>query len=191
MPTIAVAGHRFLAEVDKVRAGVEVALDRIAAAWPGEPLVAASALAEGADRLVAEQVLARPASRLVVVLPLPRADYRTDFGTAASQRAFFDLLARADEVVELPGDAAAPRAAAYAAGGRAVVERADVLLAVWDGREAQGHGGTAYVVALARRHGLPLAWVHAGNRKPGTDEPTSLGAEQGIVTFHDSLWRAL
>jgi hypothetical protein len=30
---------------------------------------------------------------------------------------------------------------------------------------------------------LPIARVHAGNRRPGTMEPTSLGEEQGRVTF--------
>jgi hypothetical protein len=28
-------------------------------------------------------------------------------------------------------------------------------------------------------------WVHAGNRRPGTQEPTSLGAEQGKVTVEN------
>jgi hypothetical protein len=39
------------------------------------------------------------------------------------------------------------------------------------------------VVAAARERGKPLVWVHAGNRVPGTMEPTSLGDEQGTVSF--------
>jgi hypothetical protein len=54
---------------------------------------------------------------------------------------------------------------------------------VWDGQGAQGQGGTGGIVAEARKCGLPIAWVHAGNRRPGTLEPTSLGAEQGEVSF--------
>jgi len=38
-------------------------------------------------------------------------------------------------------------------------------------------------VAEARRRGLPLAWVHAGNRRPGSEEATSLGEEQGRLTL--------
>jgi len=30
---------------------------------------------------------------------------------------------------------------------------------------------------------VPLAWVHAGNRKPGTNQATSLGEKQGKVSF--------
>jgi hypothetical protein len=39
------------------------------------------------------------------------------------------------------------------------------------------------IVDEARQNGLPIAWIHAGNRVPGTHEPTSLGEEQGKITF--------
>jgi hypothetical protein len=84
-------------------------------------------------------------------------------------------------VVELPP--APSREAAYEAGGRFVLEHCHALIAVWDGQGAQGQGGSGEIVAEARSLGLPIAWVHAGNRKPGTEEPTSLGEEQGNVTF--------
>jgi hypothetical protein len=32
---------------------------------------------------------------------------------------------------------------------------------------------------------LPIARVHAGNRKPGTLESTSLGIEQGSVSYEN------
>jgi hypothetical protein len=38
------------------------------------------------------------------------------------------------------------------------------------------------IVAAACARGLPLAWIHAGNRTPGTLEPTSLDDAQGTVT---------
>ena len=44
---------------------------------------------------------------------------------------------------------------------------------------------TSMVVAEARVRGLPMAWIHAGNRLPGTMEPTSLGPDQGVVTFEN------
>ena len=61
----------------------------------------------------------------------------------------------------------------------------DVLVAIWDGKGAQGQAGTAQVVARARALRLPIAWVHAGNRKPGTMQPTSLGADHGRVTYEN------
>jgi hypothetical protein len=115
------------------------------------------------------------------VLPLERRDYEQDFRTEESRREFTHLLDRAAKIITVPPTES--REAAYEAAGRYVVGRADVLIAVWDGEAGQGRGGTGGVVADARRHGLPLAWVHAGNRHPGTLEPTTLGATQGTVTY--------
>jgi hypothetical protein len=178
---IGVTGHRALAETGLVEAGVEAALARIEASHPGRSLTVVSALAEGADRLVAEAVLRRPNSRLRAVLPLPKFDLINDFTSPDSKEEFLRFLARTDEVVELP--ACASRDEAYAAANDRLLDGIDVLVAVWDGQDAQGEGGTADVVARARARRLPLAWVHAGNRKPGTMEATSLGADQGRVTL--------
>jgi hypothetical protein len=178
---IGVTGHRVLAEREKLEAGLDAVALRIAAAFPGEPWTVISALAEGADRLVARRLLARLGTRFLAVLPLAADDYEADFSTAGSRHEFRSLLDRADEVVEIAPTAS--RDTAYAAAGREVLDRADLLVAVWDGQGAQGHGGTAAIVAQARERGLPLAWVHAGNRRPDTLELTSLGAEQGEVTF--------
>jgi hypothetical protein len=181
MVAIGVMGHRFLAELDRLAAGVDEALRRIEQTFPDQALTVISPLAEGADRLVVQRVLARPGARLVVPLPLPQSDYMTDFELAESKEEFLSLLGQADEVIVPPP--APTRDRAYTAVGRYVVDHCDVLIALWDGQTAQGMGGTAEIVAEARRRGLPLAWVRAGNRIPGTDEPTTLGEEQGKVTF--------
>jgi hypothetical protein len=178
---VGVTGHRILAEVERVSTGVEDAVVRIGEAFPGRALTVLSALAEGADRLVVEAVLERPDGRLVAVLPLPADDYETDFRSDESKRTFRRLLGRSDDVVVMPS--ASTREEAYEAAGRHVLENCDVLLTVWDGHGAQGQGGTGAIVAEARGRGLPIAWVHAGNRRPGTEEPTSLGEEQGLVTY--------
>ncbi len=175
---VGVTGHRFLAEVAKIITGIDAALRQIEASFSGKHLVIISPLAEGADQLVARRVLARPGARLIVPLPLARADYVTDF---ESPETFLNLLEQADEVIELPP--APTRNQAYEAASRYVLDNCDVLIAVWDGKAAQGQGGTGEIVALARQRGLPLAWVRAGNRHPGTRQPTTLGEEQGIVSF--------
>jgi hypothetical protein len=183
MVAIGVSGHRILTEIDKVTAGIDKALRHVERAFPGQSLTVISALAEGGDRLVAERVLARPRARLVVPLPLPADDYMNDFATGESKNEFRRLLNRADEEIEL--HLPPTRNEAYEAAGDYVLNHCDVLIAVWDGQDAQGQGGTAEIVARARERGLPIAWVHAGNRKPGTMDPTSLGAEQGAVTFEN------
>ena len=181
MTAVGVTGHRFLADPERLTAGVEAALRRIEQAFPHGPLTVISALAEGADRLVARRFLARPEAHLVVPLPLPQSDYMADFESPASREEFLDLLAQAEQVVTLPP--ASNRDQAYAAAGRYVLDHCDVLIAIWDGKPAQGLAGTSEIVALARARRLPLAWIHAGNRLPGTNIPTSLGTEQGKVTF--------
>jgi len=180
---IGVTGHRVLMQTDLITAGIGKALARIEGEYPGRSLMVVSSLAEGADRLVAAAVLKRPHSCLQVVLPLPKFEYLDDFATPASKEEFLRFLARKDDIVELPAQVS--REAAYASAGQRMLDGIDVLVAVWDGKPAQGEGGTAKVVTRARAGHLPLAWVHAGNRKPGTMEPTTLGAEQGRVTFEN------
>lgn len=180
MVTIGVTGHRFLAErdrLDEALAGVVESLDR----KRPEAWTVVSALAEGADRLVADHLLGREGSRLVAVLPLEAEDYETDFATPYSRAEFRHLLARAEEVVILPPQD--DRNRAYEACGLDVLDRSDVLVAVWDGEDGQGVGGTGTLVQRARERGTPVVWVHAGNRRPGTDEPTTLGRAQGLVTW--------
>ena len=183
MIRVGVTGHRVLAEPDKIEAGVDAALRRIEQSFPGEPLAIISALAEGADRIVARHVLGRPRSRLVVPLPFAESEYIKDFSLAASRAEFFRLLERADEINLMP--AAETREQAYEAAGEFVLNNSDVLIAIWDGQLAQGLGGTGDIVLRARERQMPIAWVHAGNREPGTGRPTTLDDEQGRVTLEN------
>lgn len=178
---IGVTGHRFLAQLDQIRAGVDRALDGIETAFPAESTTVVSMLAEGADQLVTECVFQRLPSRLVAVLPLPRSDYLADYSDDGARHAFLRLLDRADRIVQLPPTSG--RDEAYLAAGRWLADNCHVLIAIWDGRPAQGAGGTADIVRHARDRQLPLAWVRAGNRRPGTRQATGLGALQGTVTL--------
>lgn len=178
---VGITGHRILMDIDRIQEGISDALARIRSAYGGRPLAVLSSLAEGADRLVVEAVLGTPGSRLVAVIPFQVDDYTSDFGEEGSpSRIHFEsLLRRAEEVLELPE--APTRDEGYEQGGCYVVDNCDVLIAVWDGEEAQGKGGTGEMVARARSQGKPVVIVRAGNRKPGTMEPTTLGEEQGRV----------
>ncbi len=180
---VGVTGHRFLAEPELIEAGIDRALGKIEECFSCKSLTVLSSLAEGADRLVANCVLRRRSTQLIAVLPFAKAEYMSDFASEESKREFLELLSRAQKVIDLA--AKTKREEAYEIGGDYVLEHSDVLIAVWDGRAEQGRGGTAAMVARARRRKLPLVWVHAGNRKPGTTEPTSLGSEQGQVTLEN------
>ena len=183
MIRIGVTGHRVLSEQEKIEAGVEEAIRRIESAFPSQPLTIVSSLAEGSDRIVARRVLARPGSKLIVPLPVPTSEYLSEFNSKDSQEEFQELLQRADSIEEMPETSS--RDQAYEAAGEFVLNNSDVLITIWDGGTAQGRGGTGDIVARARERGVPVAWVHAGNREPGTHRPTSLGNDQGRVTFEN------
>jgi hypothetical protein len=132
-------------------------------------------LAEGADRLVAEMVLKRPDAKIEVVLPLTVEDYLEDFETPASRAEFKRMVALARRPISLRETSLAAdfasdeqlesRKDAYDDVGRYVVRHCDVLLALWDGEDARGRGGTAEVVAHARSVGRPVVVIRTA--EPG------------------------
>ncbi len=194
-----------MADIDKLTAGVDAALERIASTFGKHPMALLTQLAEGADRLVTLRIKGKYRARIIAVLPLPAMDYATDFESEGSKKAFFALLEEADAVVSIseiglwtlegnaqknlaPGRTAGPslsstREEAYLAAGRYVLDHCDVLVAVWDGSAAQGKGGTGEIASLARQRQMPLAWVLAGNRNPATVKAVSLIPEQGRVIY--------
>jgi SMODS and SLOG-associating 2TM effector domain 1/SMODS and SLOG-associating 2TM effector domain 3 len=135
-------------------------------------LVVVSALAEGADRMVAQGALERGAG-LEVILPLPPADYLTDFEPGTSRSEFRGLLSQASAVTELP--ASGTRAQAYERAGRAIVDRSDVLIALWDGQPARGRGGTAEIVSYAQRRGVPVVQLPVERIGPRSPHPRAAG----------------
>lgn len=118
-----------------------------------------SALAEGADRVVAEAGLAAGFA-LDVILPFPAGLYEGDFAGEDSKRAFRRLLERAHACFTLPGakSAADPAEAvrAYEAVGLMTLRQCDLVIAVWDGKEASGRGGTQDIVQCAVETGRPV-----------------------------------
>lgn len=180
---VGATGHRFLAEVEKLEAGVRRALQTIRERWLGAGLVVISSLAEGADRLVARIAMREFAAELIVPLPLPAEEYEKDFGTEQSKREFRQMLSEAAEVIELPPTQA--REDAYLQAGLWLVDHSDVLIALWDGQRAQGRGGTAEYVQRAIEAGKPVFHILCGNRVPGTTIPTTLGHDQGKLVSYN------
>jgi hypothetical protein len=191
---IAVTGHRNVADTAALRTAIHRALDLIMdqlrpAVRDRCRLVAVSALADGADRFVADCVLARPGGRLEVILPMPKADYVTDFDPVYSLTEFEHLLGEASWMVTMPLNRS--REDAYAAAGRAITDRADVTIAIWDGRPAAGKGGTGDIVNYLHEQRRPWIWLPANG---GQAEAENLGKLSGAgwpgVTDADlARWR--
>jgi hypothetical protein len=137
--------------------------------------VVVSPLAKGADRIVVREVLAQQPSpldpervppRLEVVLPMPLEQYCQDFKDTQDRQEFDELFAKAswtneaDEFVPTDVEHGPPRNAAYQLAGHGVVNRCDVLIAIWDGQPADAAGGTGDIASYAVEQGRPVLWIN-------------------------------
>lgn len=151
MTRIAITGHRGLPEqtaalIDaKLRAELENRAD--------DQLVGVSCIADGADALFARAVLDRGGSLVVVV---PAQNYRQDLPTSYHVQ-YDELFAAATKVIGL--DRIESDSDAHQAGSARMLDETEELFAVWDGKPARGYGGTADVIALARRRTIPVTVV--------------------------------
>jgi hypothetical protein len=166
---LAITGTRDLADGPRTR--LRPRLRAIVAALP--PATLFTPLAEGADRLAAQ--VARAAGwRIAAVLPFAQAEYEQDFaapvtpGTTPAQclAEFRALLAAAAEVTVLDHPRQPDPRPGYEAAGRAVVERADLLLAIWDGQRGDRRGGTAETMRHAATIGRPILWLRSDGTRP-------------------------
>jgi len=180
---IGVTSHRDIAasDIEQVRDRVRAFFEQLRDEFPGLPLLVLSALAEGGDQLVAEEALAVGA-RLVAPLPLPPDLYVDDFDDAGVHATFESLRKRAEVVLlprlmEMPrhivGSPGAARDRQYAKAGVYIASHCHVLLALWDGNEANGVGGTAQIVHYHLTGALPgptLRHQHLRHVLAGGDE---------------------
>jgi hypothetical protein len=128
---------------------------------PGPPILRViSSVAEGSDRIVALEAL-KLGWEIQCPLPFNRDEYKNDFLSAASRAEYQRLLDQATSVLEMDGSRDPPEneSLAYAAAGRVVLEQCDILVAIWNGMEARGIGGTAQIVQQALDLGIPVVWI--------------------------------
>ncbi len=150
MTVVGITGHRHLADVPGMLRAIEALLAEVA-----PPLVGISALADGADQLFAAAVL-EAGGRLEVIVP--GRNYRESL-TGDARDGFDRLVAAASRVSTL--DVERVDGAAYLAAGLAMLDRCDVLYALWDGEASRGTGGTADMVRLARERDIPVVVIDA------------------------------
>ena len=153
---IGFTGHRHLRAPDKAKELIRTVVDSLRTDIPGR-LVGYSSVAIGADVLFAEEWLS---SRLpwIALLPRPEHDFRQDFNESDWARTLA-LLKKAVRVKSLSEIKEAEHDLAYLECGLLVVDEADVVVAVWDGKTSRGIGGTADIVGHARSLGRPLILI--------------------------------
>ncbi|WP_377267419.1 hypothetical protein [Peterkaempfera sp. SMS 1(5)a] len=155
---LGITGHRGLSPaVEKqVRDALAALVDDLSA----EDLTGISCIADGPDAWFAQAVLAH-GGRLEVVIPA--AEYRQSLPDW-HHPVYDDLLSRAVDVHHTGLRKSTSQA--HQAGSEILVGLTDELIAVWDGLPARGYGGTADVVAYARRVGVPvhILWPDGATR---------------------------
>lgn len=158
MTTIGCTGHQQMPPEARVYADLQMRL-LLASVQPS--IVGVSSLAAGADQMFARAVR-ELGGRLHVFVPSD--GYQSTFSEAEDLRSYLQLLAEATTVITLP--CPEPSEAAFLAAGKAVVDECDVLYAVWDGKPAQGLGGSADVVEYARSRGkaVQVIWPEGVSR---------------------------
>lgn len=162
MVTVGVSGHRNLGNVDAISTAVDEILEKVHNTYGGNSLRVISPLAEGADRLVAKRAIELYSAQLVVPLPFEMSVYMLDFESTASKTEFLSLIELAHEVIQLPTEDS--RGASFLAVGLYTLTQSEMLVAIWDGKPARGVGGTAQIVAEARKLGKPMAWIEVEDR---------------------------
>jgi hypothetical protein len=167
--SVGITGHRSIAAEPIVSNAVEAAIatvlrtlekgSRISRA--GKPLSTStrfrlkviSMLAEGAD-LLGMQAGIDCGAELMGVLPFDEQSYREAFAGASSRVLFDNVWSKLSSIVVLGGFAGDD--ASYEQANRAILDRSDIVIAVWDGDPARGRGGTGDVVHEALERGLPV-----------------------------------
>ena len=154
---IGFTGHRNLAQPELIRTCLDEALRGITARFAGVEWATVSSVAQGADTLFVRAALDQKLP-WHAVLPFSLAEFQKDFD-AAGWREAESLLARAADKFTVMGTT--DRVEAYLDAGLETVDRADILIAVWDGAAARGKGGTAEIITYARELQRPLVIIDA------------------------------
>lgn len=155
---VGITGHRGLTGdvAELVRQQLRTSLETL----PREGLIGVSCIADGPDAWFAQAVLDLGGQLEVVI---PAAAYRDDL--PEWHHATYDaLLAQAVELHRTGLETS--NSHAHMAGSEILVGLVDMLIAIWDGQPARGYGGTADVVAYAKRTGVPvrILWPEGATR---------------------------
>jgi hypothetical protein len=124
---------------------VKEEIDRILTPLPS-PVTGITSLAIGADQLFAKAILQHEGC-LEAIIPFP--EYEDTFDDGTDKECYQKLLKAASKVNVM--HRAGSDEECYFAAGKMMVDEADLLLAVWNGKPAAGLGGTGDVFNYARQ----------------------------------------
>ena len=164
---IGVTGHRIIPNKILIQKRVYKALEELDKILDDGDIkfIVISPLAEGADRIVANEILRWPNGnpQLEVVLPLKLSEYIKDFKDQKSINEFQALLNQASfiETIGKKKD----RNDAYEEAGQTIVDRCDILIAIWDEKPSRGKGSSSEIVDYAKKLGREIILINSETGK--------------------------
>ncbi len=188
---IGVSGHRLhKVDVDNEKLIIQIVdvLEGLRDRYPEHHFLILSPLAEGADRLVAKLAMEVLNASLEVPLPLPYDLYVSDFESNDSVEEFKVMVGQAEYYYEMPMRFGNVRELAYvddthgnesrnkqyALAGAYVIQRCNLLLAIYDGAHEAGAGGTGQIVRWYNESGIPPEFLYPSNYYLGPEQQASI-----------------
>lgn len=152
MLRICITGHRILGNPEQVRREIKYLFLFFKKGNPS--IVAITSLATGADTIFAEEALKQDIP-IEAVLPYEEESYKKNF-KGRNLRKFDELYSKASNRINAfatksTTDITLKQDEYYLETGKKIVEGADIVVAVWDGKPAEGTGGTGDIVAFAMK----------------------------------------
>ena len=143
--TVGVIGHRDIVQTFELKKDIKQLFMNLYS--KNEEVKLLSPLADGADRLVADIYLEvfKEKAKLIVPLPFNVHRYMEDFNSKSKEE-FKAYLKIAEDVIEVENT----QGCNYRSVGVYVVDKSNILLALWDGTFNHKSGGTGDIVEYAR-----------------------------------------
>jgi hypothetical protein len=158
---IGITGHQHLSDPNWVNEEIHLILSS-----QTFPIVGITSLAIGADQIFAQAVLDYHGTLQVII---PHERYAEAFRDSSIEE-YERLLSSASVIETLTLNGSLEEA--YFAAGKRVVDLAELLIAVWNGKPAAGLGGTGDVVAYANIREKPYIHINPVTRIVDTSTNT-------------------
>jgi hypothetical protein len=153
---IGFSGHRKLIDEDKCRNAIRGVLGEWKEKNSGV-VYGVSSVAAGGDLLFTESCIELNLP-VRVMLPSPPEKFREDFDDSTWKRA--ERVMASALSVEVKGVSQDPTERYYECGIE-TIHQSQLLIALWDGEESRGMGGTADMFNFAKGQGRPIVWIHS------------------------------
>ena len=174
------AGHRVVADKAAAKLVILRELELLRSGVIGE-CVGISSAAAGADLLFLD-ACRELGMKTVILLPFAKERFNDDFDEPLEWNHACECMEAAWWMEVSPGGEAAPEA--YHVVAREVLDAAERMVFLWDGRKARGLGGTAESIEAARELGIPSRIIDAATLEARWLDGPAL-ANRSDPTFDD------